>query len=133
MDIPYRLPLVIGATGHRDLRDEDILELKRAVAGVIERLKRDYLGGDTETPIIVLSSLAEGADRLIAQVALDHGAKLIAPLPMPADEYRRDFEPGLKPDVATEFDRLKDQAIATPVMRYVAGSSPEAVRDDETK
>jgi hypothetical protein len=131
--IPYRLPLVIGATGHRDLRDENILQLKRIVADVIEDLKRTYLRGDTETPIIVLSSLAEGADRLIAQVALDHGATLIAPLPMPPDEFRRDFEPGLKPDAAAEFDRLKDQAIATPVMRYVAGSSPEAVRDDETK
>lgn len=131
--IPYRLPLVIGATGHRDLRDEDILQLKRIVADVIEDVKRKYLRGDTETPIIVLSSLAEGADRLIAQVALDHGATLIAPLPMPADEYRRDFEPGLKPDAAAEFDRLKDRAIATPVMRYVAGNSSEAVRADEAK
>ncbi|HYS47436.1 MAG TPA: hypothetical protein VEM36_01535 [Xanthobacteraceae bacterium] len=133
MDIPYRLPLVIGATGHRDLRDEDILELKRAVAGVIERLKRDYLGGDTETPIIVLSSLAEGADRLIAQVAMDHGAKLIAPLPMPSDEYRRDFVPGLKPDAAAEFDRLKNQAIAAPVMRFAADNLPENVHEESRR
>src|SRR5712692_686158 len=133
MDIPYRLPLVIGATGHRDLRDEDILELKRAVAGVIERLKRDYLGGDTETPIIVLSSLAEGADRLIAQVAMDHGAKLIAPLPMPSDEYRHDFEHGFKPNAAAEFNQLLAHAADAPVVPYVKGNSLEAVQTHPDK
>jgi hypothetical protein len=133
VEIPYRLPLVIGATGHRDLRDEDIPELKRAVGKVIKRLKRDYLHGDTETPLIVLSSLAEGADRLIAEVAMEHGAKLIAPLPMPPDEYRRDFEPGLNPDAAAEFDRLKDLAAAVPVMRFAEGNTPENVREQSRR
>src|SRR5437016_2401877 len=81
-------------------------------------------------PIIGLSSLAEGADRLVARVALAYGAKLIAPLPMPPDEYRRDFEPGLKPTAAEEFDRLKDQAMAAPVMRFAPGNSPENVREE---
>jgi hypothetical protein len=125
----YRLPLVIGATGHRDLRDEDIPELKQAVAGVIERIKCDYLRGDSETPIIVLSSLAQRADRLIAEVAMEHGAKLIAPLPMESEEYRLDFESGLRPEAAAEFDRLKDLAIAVPVMRFATGNTPENVRE----
>jgi hypothetical protein len=128
--IPYRLPLVIGATGHRDLREQDIPALKRAVAEVIKRLKRDYLRGDSETPIIVLSSLAEGADRLIAEVAMEQGAKMIAPLPMPPDEYRRDFAPGLVPDAAAEFDRLKDLAAAAPVMGFAAGNTLENVREE---
>src|ERR1700740_77829 len=123
--IPYRLPLVIGATGHRDLRDEDIPALERAVAAAIKALKHDYLHDDQETPLIVLSALAEGADRLIARVAMRLGAKLIAPLPMPPDEYRRDFEPGLKPDAAAEFDRMKSQALAAPVMRFAEGNTRE--------
>jgi hypothetical protein len=131
--IPYRLPLVIGATGHRDLRDEDLPHLKRAVVEVIDRLKRDYLQGDSETPIIVLSSLAEGADRLIAQVALDLGARLIAPLPMPPDEYRRDFEPGLKPGAAAEFDRLLARSVAAPVVRYADGNTPDNVREESKR
>ncbi len=133
VEIPYRLPLVIGATGHRDLREQDIPELRRAVADVIKRLKRDYLHGDTETPLIVLSSLAEGADRLVAEVAMEHGAKLIAPLPMPADEYRRDFEPGLRPDAAAEFDRLKGLAAAVPVMRFADDNTPENVREQSPR
>jgi len=127
---PYRLPLVIGATGHRDLRDRDIPSLEGAVADAIKGLKRDYLHDDPETPLAVLSSLAEGADRLIARVAVDLGAKLIAPLPMEADEYRRDFEPGLKPDAAAEFDRMKGDALATPVMRFAKGNTRENVHEE---
>jgi hypothetical protein len=132
-EIPYRLPLVIGATGHRDLREEDVPALERAVAAAIERLKRDYLNNDPETPIIVLSSLAEGADQLIARVAMDQGAKLIAPLPMEPDEYRRDFVPGLKPNAAEEFDRLKSKALAAPAMRLAEGNTAENVREESRR
>src|ERR1700730_6446419 len=99
MTVPItdRLPLVIGVTGHRDLRDQDLRRLEEEVASIIGKLKSEYLGGSSggeksEPPIIVLSRLAEGADRLVAKVALANGAELIAPLPMPAEEYRRDFE-----------------------------------------
>src|SRR5580704_7749396 len=134
MDIPYRLPLVIGATGHRDLRDEDVPALERAVAEVITRLKRDYLHDD-ETPLIVLSSLAEGADRLIARVAMDQGAKLIAPLPIAADEYCRDFDPErrLKPDALAEFGRFKERAAAAPVMRLTEGNTKDNIREESRR
>ncbi len=130
--LPDRLPLVIGVTGHRDLRDQDIPRLEREVAGVLASLRRDFLGKEDETPVIVLSALAEGADRLVARVALAQGARLITPLPMPLDEYRRDFEPGLKPGNLAEFDALFAQAIAAPVMP-LRGSSVEALRVDEDK
>src|SRR5262249_58414221 len=102
--LPNRLPLVVGVTGHRDLRDEDVPRLEQEVTAIIAGLRRDYLEGDHDTPIIVLSALAEGADRLVARVALKAGARLIAPLPMPLDEYRRDFEPGLKAGHVAEFE-----------------------------
>jgi hypothetical protein len=38
-----------------------------------------------------MSALAEGADRLVAKVALDLGGTLWAALPLPADEYEQDF------------------------------------------
>jgi hypothetical protein len=130
--LPDRLPLVIGVTGHRDLRDQDVPRLEQEVAAIIGGLRRDYLGGDRETPIIVLSALAEGADRLVARVALREGARLIAPLPMPLEEYRRDFEPGLKPGNMDEFDALFSQAVAAPVMPLHAASL-ELLRTDQEK
>jgi hypothetical protein len=131
--LPDRLPLVIGVTGHRDLRDHDVPALEREVAAIIERMRHDYLHGDRETPIIVLSSLAEGADRLVARVALAHGARLVAPMPMPIDEYRRDFEPGLKAGNAAEFDALLAQSIAAPVVPFTPGNSLGAIRADAGK
>ena len=130
--LPNRLPLVIGVTGHRDLRDEDVPRLEQEVAAIIATLRRDYLDGDQDTPILVLSALAEGADRLVARVALKAGARLIAPLPMPLEEYRRDFDPGLKSGNMAEFDALFAQAVAAPVMP-LRGTSLEAVRDDHSK
>ena len=38
-----RLPLVIGVTGHRDLRDQDLPRLEQEIAAVIAGLRRDYL------------------------------------------------------------------------------------------
>jgi hypothetical protein len=130
--VPDRLPLVIGVTGHRDLRDQDIPRLEREVAAVLASLRRDFLGKEDETPVILLSALAEGADRLVARVALAQGARLIAPLPMPLGEYLHDFEPGLKPGNLAEFDALLAQAIAAPVMP-LQGVSIEALRADQDK
>jgi hypothetical protein len=131
--LPDRLPLVIGVTGHRDLRDQDLPRLETEIAGIIAGLRRDYLKGDSETPIIVLSALAEGADRLVARVAIANGAHLIAPLPLPLEEYRRDFEPGLKPGNTAEFDALLAQATAAPVMPFTRDNSLAAVRADGGK
>jgi hypothetical protein len=127
-----RLPLVIGVTGHRDLRDQDISRLELEVATIITGLRRDFLNNSEETPIIMLSALAEGSDRLVARVALAHGARLIAPLPMPLEEYRRDFEPGLRPGNMTEFDELFAKAIAAPVMP-LHGISVEELRTNKDK
>jgi hypothetical protein len=128
-----RLPLVIGVTGHRDLRAQDLPKLEAEVARIIAQLRLNYLDVDGETPIIVLSALAEGADRLVARVALRQGARLIAPMPMPPEEYRRDFDPGLTPGNAAEFDELLAHAVAAPVVPFTHGNSLEAVRSDRKK
>jgi hypothetical protein len=126
---PDRIPLVVGVTGHRALRDTDIERLKRDVADVFEQLKQDHIGVDGETPIIFLCALAEGADQLVAQVALDHGASLIVPLPLPLDEYRRDFiEQPIKRDAVAVFDALLERAIATPQMPLAAGNRADDIR-----
>ena len=125
-----RLPLVIGVTGHRDLRPDAVPRLEQEVTAIIARLRHDYLGRDGETPMIVLSALAEGADRLVARAALAHGAQLVAPLPMPLEEYRRDFQPGLQPGNEAEFDALFAQAIAAPVVPFTPDKSLNLAPED---
>jgi hypothetical protein len=126
----HRVPLVIGVTGHRDPRDEDIEELKRGVGQVFDGIAKDHLTADGATPIVVLSSLAEGADQLVASVALERGAILIAPLPMPLEEYRKDFQFGLTPNALSEFNRLLARSAAAPEMPLLDGATIEAVRAD---
>jgi hypothetical protein len=134
MGLPSQVPIVIGVTGHRDLRPQDMPALEREIGGVITRLRRDYTGeGPDATPLILISALAEGADRVCARVALSMGVKLIAPLPLPADEYRHDFEPGLHPGASADFDELLSLAAAAPAMPFTPGNSLEAVRTDPDK
>src|SRR5271156_6749563 len=81
-------PLVIGVTGHRDLRPEDMEKLEVKVREILGELR----ARDCSTPLVLLSALAEGADRLAAGIALEIGARLVVPLPMPQDLYEQDFE-----------------------------------------
>jgi hypothetical protein len=124
-----RLPLIIGAAGHRDLREGDLARLKAAVASVITALRRQYLGNDKQTPIVLLSALAEGAEQLIAGEALKQGATLIVPLPLPLAEYRRDFtQRPLAPDAIKHFDDLRLKATATVEIPLAAGSTENGVK-----
>lgn len=101
--ISPRIPLVIGVTGHRNLRPEDVPALERAVGQLIDDLKSKC----PNTPITIISALAEGADRLVARVGLKHGASLVAMFPMP----RRMFETDFKSEVSRrEFEQLADAA-----------------------
>jgi hypothetical protein len=124
-----RLPLIIGAAGHRDLREGDLAKLKSAVASVISTLRRQYLGNDKNTPIVLLSALGEGAEQLIAGEALKQGATLIVPLPLPLSEYRRDFtQRPLAPDAIKHFDDLRLKATATVEIPLAVGSTESGVR-----
>ena len=127
-ELSYRVPLVVGVTGHRDLRLEDIPALEKEFEAILKRLQNDYQGGTGgDAPLVLVSALAEGADRLAARIALSVGATLVAALPMSSDEYRRDFETTAG---QIEFDELSGRAFTTRVMGFVPGNTPENVRDD---
>lgn len=89
--------LTLGVTGHRPdkLSGGTIARLTPAIAALLQKLQ-DTAQRARPTPpghsaLKVISPLAEGADRLIAQLALENGAGLIVPLPFARDLYARDF------------------------------------------
>jgi hypothetical protein len=108
------LPLVVAVTGHRDIRPGDAAALADRVRQLLQQLTADY----PHSRIEVLSSLAEGADRLVAHVALDLDLRLIAALPLPADEYKKDFANAAS---IAEFDALSARASACFVVRGPGG------------
>ncbi|MDO4853129.1 MAG: hypothetical protein Q4A88_06910 [Clostridia bacterium] len=81
------IPLVIGVTGHRNIRKEDRTALYAAVCAELNRLKERFL----HSRLIMLNSLAEGADLLCAEAAKALSIPVIAALPMACSEYEKDF------------------------------------------
>lgn len=102
---PYRLR--IGVTGHRRLEDEEALA--QQVRRVLRRI-RELVPEPPHAQVLltVVSPLAEGADRLIAEEVLKiENADLVAPLPLPREEYIQDFESA---ESKREFEGLLSQA-----------------------
>lgn len=101
--------VVIAVTGHRILDDSNPI-----IAGVDKTLHSIKTSFKTEH-IVVLSPLAEGADRIIAERALAiGGTKLIAVLPLPVESYQDDFQ---SPSSIKEFQdllQLADEVIELP-------------------
>ena len=94
----------VGVTGHRVLSDADETTLRARI--------RELLAGLGE-PIGVVSPLAEGADRWVAQEGLALGATLSCPLPFERDLYVQDFEEGASKE---EFRALLAQAEAVDTL-----------------
>lgn len=88
MEKAVSIPVVVGVTGHRDTREQDRETLKAAVKGELEALQAKC----PHTPVVVMTGLAEGADTLCAETALEVGLGLISVLPMPLSEYAADFD-----------------------------------------
>jgi hypothetical protein len=82
-----RAPFVFGVSGHRDLVRTDLPELRKQLHTVFSHFRSTYPNAFFE----LLSPLAEGADRVAAEVALASGIKLAVPMPMAQAEYERDF------------------------------------------
>lgn len=88
--------LKIGITGHRDLRREKIVQYKLEVYQQLKILKQQY------SEIIIYSSLADGADRLVVHEAIKENIDFIAILPMKKDIYTKDFNH----ESTNEFEEL---------------------------
>jgi hypothetical protein len=81
-----REPLRVGVTGHRIFAEGE-----RIAAGV-ERALDGIQRAFPSRPLVAVSALAEGADRLVAERVLARGGgALEVVLPLPRDEYLTDF------------------------------------------
>jgi hypothetical protein len=106
----------IGVSGHRSLLDVDVAaDMTRAV------LTRVL---DQDRGATVVSSLAEGADRLVAELVLDRaGSTLEVILPLPAVDYLDDFE---SDESRTAFWALLERASAVLVVDQIDEESRTA-------
>lgn len=98
-----RFVLSVGVTGHRAdrltralqasarSRVEEVLALVASLAAEVREEGACWYAPDA-TELRLISALAEGADTICAEVALDQAYLLDTPLPFAADDYARDFQ-----------------------------------------
>jgi hypothetical protein len=117
---PGPLPIVVGVTGHRDLRPEDL----PALESIVERILVEVRESHPHTPLLLLSPLAEGSDRLVARVALEIGVRLVVPLPLPQHLYEEDFSTD---ESRAEFNRLLGAAASAFVLPLMPGNTADGI------
>jgi hypothetical protein len=116
--------LRVGVTGHGpdELHHAKAGELREKIHEVLAFLKQfakehHRISGfyrERDEPILrVISTLAEGADRYVAQEAISLGFELQCPLPFGRYEYANDFNSDA---AAREYNRLLDHEHTTAVL-----------------
>jgi hypothetical protein len=102
----------IGVTGHRPnrLSAADSASLQAQI-NLVLRTIQDSVHPDTT--LRVISSLAEGADRIVASAALDQRFTLQVPLPFPQADYETDFD---SPASIADFRALLAESSSTFVL-----------------
>lgn len=130
-----RLVVRVGVTGHRkgpelasaELRSvvrQTLQDIKTIAENLLERSKGFYAGNK---PVLrVISPLAEGADRLVAEEALELDYELQAPLPFPQSEYENDFGRGGSGGTIPQFRALLQKATAVLELDGSRASEAEA-------
>jgi hypothetical protein len=115
-----RFRVRIGVTGHRD--PAGLSEVRRSVRDRLDEIRVAFPPtGVTGVRFAVLSSLAEGGDRLVVKEAFaalaDADVGLHVVLPMGAEDYIEDF---LTPDSRREFVELLNTAAVTTQLPPIA-------------
>jgi hypothetical protein len=117
MLISERIPITVGVVGHLDVITTNEQKLQ------IENLFRDLASVYTNSPVYLFSSIAEGADRYVANIFLElkrnnedykDRFELIVPMPFEIEEYKNDFSE----ESDREFDDLLKQACRSFCVGY---------------
>ena len=118
----YSVPIVVAVTGHRDLVDAELPVIRSRVRDCLFGLRYTY----PSRIIVVMSALAEGADRLVAEEALALGIPLSVVLPMPRDLYQQDFDTA---ESRRQFDALCAAAHDVFQLPLAPGSNEQALAE----
>ncbi len=99
------VPILVGIVGHRDIPEADQEGLELRIRSVFKTLRKKY----PHTPVAAVTALAEGADTIGARAARAEGFPIIAPLPMPPEDYKKTFS---TPEKAAELDTFLRNSLA---------------------
>ena len=98
------IPIIIGVTGHRTIREEDKPAIYESVKTELKRLREKY----PDSQFVMLSRLAEGGDLLCADISEELNMPLLAALPVLPEEYEKEFSPAAKVRLTHHLNRADD-------------------------
>lgn len=125
-----RATLRVGVTGHRSIASVGagvgpLQDRVRSVFAYLWQTVVDSAPMGSRPVLVVVSPLAEGADRLVAHEAIANGFPLYCPLPFDRDVFERDFA---TPASRAEYRDLLARAAAVEELpgSYATPASREA-------
>jgi hypothetical protein len=104
--VPSSPGLRIGVSGHRlppKLPEESEAPLRALIDRMLAAIADAARKANSASALVIVSSLAEGSDRIVAAAGLAAGFALQAVLPFDRAEYERDFETQMS---RREFEEL---------------------------
>ena len=115
-----KIPFIISVTGHIDIDEQSLEFAKQELNTLFTQLNNKL----SDTPIYLMSALAEGSDRIVAKEALKNKIKLICPLPFEKDEYKKDFS---SEESKTEFEDLLSKSVNSYSIGYDEPNGKEQI------
>jgi hypothetical protein len=117
------VPIVLGVVGHRRIAIEHQGILKSTLTTIFREFRKAY----SQSPLVLVSPLAQGADQIGAEAALEAGAFVRAPLPFEPDLYRRSSS------FDTEEDRIRfDTLLNDARVEWFVPGLPDGYADEST-
>jgi hypothetical protein len=117
---PPQFPVIIGVTGHRNIAPGAVDPVRCAVKDLLKTWQCKF-----GSALHVLTALADGADQLVAEVALECGVPLIAVAPFHQEHYRSTLQ------CRDKFDVLWCKAILRLVLPDIGTDSATTGADSE--
>src|SRR5580698_5231440 len=124
--VPSSPSLRIGVSGHRlppKLPEESEAPLRAHIDRILAAIAATAREANAASALVIVSSLAEGADRIVAEAGLAAGFALQVALPFNRAEYALDFETQAS---RTEFEQLLARARDVTELDGGANERPRA-------
>ena len=110
----------VGVTGHRDLLQSETKLYKKQIKEYLSKLSKS-----TDKPLLLISPLADGVDRLFIKAGTELGLEYEVVLPMPIELYAKDFDE----NSLVEFNSLLVHAKKYSSIDIVDGKSVEDIKE----
>ena len=115
----------VGISGHRDLMLSEIEKYTLKIKEKLQKIVRE----NEDKEVIVLSPLADGADRLMVYAAKELGLRYEVVLPMSQSLYEQDFDDASR----HEFYNLMYESRCVRTIALCEGCTEENIREYGTE